>query len=70
MGIGSHGVDVPSPVEIVIDISNETANGNSQDINHLAIKDIVAGRRSSYFLTSSGNFFTAGENGSILVCTV
>eukprot|EP00578_Thalassiosira_sp_NH16_P004170 CAMPEP_0181139654 /NCGR_PEP_ID=MMETSP1071-20121207/34896_1 /TAXON_ID=35127 /ORGANISM="Thalassiosira sp., Strain NH16" /LENGTH=621 /DNA_ID=CAMNT_0023226573 /DNA_START=69 /DNA_END=1934 /DNA_ORIENTATION=- len=72
LGIGVKGQNVASPVEIVIDAPDErndnadASNGTKSDgnrpINHEVITDIVAGRGSSYFLTSSGHVYATGTN--------
>jgi len=73
LGIGLKGENLLSPVEIVIDAPDDTnstdgaSSGNvtiisDRQINHAVITDIVAGRGSSYFLTSSGHVYAAGTN--------
>ncbi|KAL7532602.1 hypothetical protein ACHAXR_008522, partial [Thalassiosira sp. AJA248-18] len=74
LGIGLRGGNVLAPVEIMIDApDDETTDGTDGDdasnakisqrqINHEVVTNVVAGRGSSYFLTSSGHVYATGTN--------
>jgi len=77
LGIGVKGENVLSPMEIIIEQeeggegsnnNNGNDNGGSwvvsvdRSMDHKIVTDVVAGRGSSYFLTSTGQVYATGTN--------
>lgn len=74
LGIGVKGQNMLSPVEIMIDAPDDedvTITESGRQVEHEVITNAVAGRGSSYFLTSSGHVYATGElNRLVLLVTV
>lgn len=67
LGIGRKGGSVKGPVEISIDAPDEERatledGSEGRKANYKVVKEIVAGRGSSYFLTESGHVYSTGTN--------